>query len=156
MSETDTDSSHPLDLRDPRQAGVYRVMQADVAALEAMARDEAVAVQVVDVSGVGDKADLLARIHAGLSFPDGWGRNWDALADGLKDLSWLGDAEPRLLVWHGLEGVHHADPELDATLCEILEETSAFWADQGIALWSLVSLQRALHESAGPEAGSLH
>ncbi len=155
MSEAE---SHALDLRDPRQAGVYRVMAADVAALVDIACAEDVAVHEIDVGAASDKAALIERIHQALAFPDDWGRNWDALSDGLRDLSWLDGGEaPRLLIWRGLEAVHASAPDLDATLCEILEEASAFWAEQGIALWSLVRLDRyADAPESEPASGSIH
>lgn len=45
---------------------------------------------------------LLARLAHGLSFPDYFGANWDALIDCLSDLSWSNapdvviDMQPRL------------------------------------------------------------
>ncbi len=72
MSDNDP---HPLDLRDPRQAGVYRVMRADVVPLLALAQDEFVTVHDIDLHGIDDKPALLARIAESLAFPPGWGRN---------------------------------------------------------------------------------
>ena len=134
--------SHPLDLRDASQAGVYRVMCADVAPLLALASDEDVAVHEIDLIGLDDKREVIERIHTALEFPDDWGRNWDALADGLNDLSWLGDATPRLLVWRGMDDLHVDAPELEETLVGILEDTSASWAEDDIAVWSLICLTR--------------
>jgi RNAse (barnase) inhibitor barstar len=42
----------------------------------------------IDRSAQG-KQDLLAGIAQGLSFPDYFGENWDALIDCLSDLSWV-------------------------------------------------------------------
>ena len=134
--------SHPLDLRDASQAGVYRVMCADVDPLLALASDEDVAVHEIDLTGLDDKREVIERIHSALAFPDDWGHNWDALADGLNDLSWLGDAAPRLLVWRGMDDLHVDAPELEETLVGILEDTSASWADDDIAVWSLICLTR--------------
>lgn len=131
---------HPLDLRDPRQAGVYRVMRADVVPLMALAQDEFVAIHDIDLHGIDDKPALLVRIGEALQFPAGWGGNWDALADALNDLSWLGEPTPRLLVWRGMDQLHARAPELESTLCDILEEASARWAADGVAMWSLLSL----------------
>lgn len=127
-----------LDLRDPRQAGVYRVMQADVASLVRIATEESVAVHEIDLEGADDKDAMLARVHRALDFPADWGRNWDAFEDGLRDLSWLGDETPRLLIWRGMDDLHADAPEVEETLCAILDDGSAYWADEGIALWSLV------------------
>ena len=134
--------SHPLDLHDAIQAGVYRVMCADVAPLLILAAEEDVSVHDIDLSGVDDKAALLERIYNTLEFPDDWGRNWDALADGLNDLSWLGDATPRLLVWRGMDDLHTDAPDLESTMIGILEDTSASWAEDDIAVWSLICLTR--------------
>lgn len=134
--------SHPLDLRDASQAGVYRVMCADVAPLQSLAADEEVAVNDIDLSGMVDKAAIIERIYTTLEFPADWRRNWDALADGLNDLSWLGDPSSRLLVWRGLDELHIAAPDLEATLISILEDTSASWAEDDIAVWSLICLTR--------------
>ena len=132
--------SYPLDLRDASQAGVYRVMCADAAPLLTLAADEDVSVHDIDLTGVNDKAALLERIYTTLEFPENWGRNWDALADGLNDLSWLGDATPRLLVWRGMDVLHVDAPELESTMIDILEDTSAIWAADDIAIWSLICL----------------
>jgi hypothetical protein len=44
-------------------------------------------------SHVQGKEELLDRVARGLSFPDYFGRNWDALIDCLSDLSWSNAAE---------------------------------------------------------------
>lgn len=44
-------------------------------------------------SNVQGKEELLDRVARGLSFPDYFGRNWDALIDCLSDLSWSNAAE---------------------------------------------------------------
>lgn len=39
---------------------------------------------------INSKADLLEVFRTSLNFPDYFGKNWDALNDMLRDLSWLG------------------------------------------------------------------
>ena len=46
------------------------------------------------------KAELLDGLARALEFPGWVGRNWDALADALGDLSWL-PAGPKVVVWAG-------------------------------------------------------
>ena len=46
--------SHPLDLRDASQAGVYRVMCADVTPLLSLAADEEVAAHEIALAGAED------------------------------------------------------------------------------------------------------
>jgi RNAse (barnase) inhibitor barstar len=51
----------------------------------------------IDRSSQG-KQELLARLAQGLSFPDHFGENWDALIDCLSDLSWV--QAPEIVIDH--------------------------------------------------------
>ena len=94
---------------------------------------------VVDVAEARHKQDLLAAFAAGLRFPDWVGRNWDALSDALRDLSWW---EPgvrgRAII---VAGAGHLGDEFDdewATVCEILEEAADRWRSTEVPLGVLV------------------
>lgn len=149
-----TGAPHPLDLRDPRQAGVYRVMQTDIAPLLALAHEQGVALHALDLSDVHDRNGVIARVHAALSFPRDWGHNWDALADGLNDLSWLGEPAPRILLCHGIEQLQACAPTIQATLCDILEEASQRWAAADMAFWTLLGLDRFTPACGNADPGS--
>lgn len=43
----------------------------------------------LDLSGVRSKAELMRRCGDALRLPEWVGGNWDALADALRDLSWV-------------------------------------------------------------------
>jgi hypothetical protein len=64
------------------------------------------------------KAELLDAVADALDFPAWTGRNWDALADSLTDLSWL-PAGPQVLVWPAPERLRDADPAAYATAIEV-------------------------------------
>ena len=68
---------------------------------------------------VGSKAELLEGFAAALRFPRWVGRNWDALADALGDLSWL-PAGPQAVVWVGPARFEVADPDGYRTALEVL------------------------------------
>ena len=51
-----------------------------------------------EVAGPTSKAELLEALHAGLAFPDYDGRNWDALADLLRDPAASGGG-PIVVAW---------------------------------------------------------
>ncbi|MFF8270272.1 barstar family protein [Streptomyces sp. NPDC016562] len=94
----------------------------------------------LDLDGVRDKAGLMARCGDALRLPDWVGGNWDALADAVRDLSWLpvpvpggaegGGAAGRLVVvtsWRRFAEARPGDWEI---LVEILEEAVAFWRER--------------------------
>jgi Barstar (barnase inhibitor) len=70
------------------------------------------------------KAELLADLAAALRFPDWVGRNWDALSDALRDLSWL-PAGPQVVVW---TGASLTDPAAYETALEVLQHATALAA----------------------------
>lgn len=71
----------------------------------------------------GSKAELIDAVAAALGFPAWTGRNWDALADALSDLSWLPPA-PHVLIWAGPERLRAADPDAYRTAIELLEQAA--------------------------------
>ncbi|MGV9243766.1 barstar family protein [Streptomyces sp. NPDC003710] len=61
-------------------------------------------VVLLDLDGVTDKSAFMERVARALDLPDWFGRNWDALADSLSDLTvWPSAAAERglLLVVRG-------------------------------------------------------
>ncbi|MBI3687202.1 MAG: barstar family protein [Actinobacteria bacterium] len=71
------------------------------------------------VSGPASKAEFLDAVAEAFAFPPWFGRNYDALADCLADLSWLPGGR-FALVWVGWERLRAADPAAFDVLQEIL------------------------------------
>ncbi|MFE9451479.1 barstar family protein [Streptomyces sp. NPDC006739] len=97
-------------------------------------------VVTLDLDGVTDKAGLMARCVRALELPEWFGRNWDALADSLSDLSvWPREAAGRglLLVVRGWRGYATARPEE----WEIAREVFATAADRTVALTVALTLE---------------
>ena len=94
---------------------------------------------VVDVAGARHKQDLLEAFAVGVRFPEWVGRNWDALSDALRDLSWWVPGERgRALI---VAGAGHLGDEFDAdwiVLCEILGEAAERWRTTDTPLGVLV------------------
>ncbi|MEU6757498.1 barstar family protein, partial [Streptomyces sp. NPDC046685] len=94
----------------------------------------------LDLDGVRGKAELMARCGDALRLPDWFGGNWDALADAVRDLSWLpvpvprgaegAGAAGRLVVVTSWRRFAEARPEDWEILVEILEEAVAFWRER--------------------------
>lgn len=82
----------------------------------------------LDLGGVLDKAAFMDRCADALSLPDWFGRNWDALADCLTDLSWAPDAPGRLLVVSGWREYAEAAPGDWAVAQEVFADAVTYWS----------------------------
>ena len=120
------------------EAGAYRVPETHVVALwDAAEGLDFIAVRI-DLSDCTEAYALLVRVAQALKFPDWFGYNWDALADCLSDLEWLGDAGGYLLLFQGSAALHAAAPDEFATLIEVIDEVAAAWHDDGVPFWGFV------------------
>ena len=136
-----------LDLGDPMRAGVFFVTSEDIAILVDIVHDAGLLARHVDLRGCRDKATLLARMAAALDIPDDRGRNWDALGDALRDLSWL-PAPGYVLLVGDARDLRDADEAGFDTLLALLDEASAEWATCEIPFWAFLALPEAEFEDA--------
>jgi len=96
-------------------------------------------VRVVDVSQARDKAALLDAFAGALSFPTWVGRNWDALDDALRDLSWWASGERGRAIIVTRAGRLHDGLEREwATLCDVLVTAADRWRETPTPLGVLV------------------
>ncbi|WP_078892618.1 barstar family protein [Streptomyces sp. NRRL F-2580] len=107
----------------------------------------------LDLDGVLGKAELMRRCGVALRLPEWVGGNWDALADAMRDLSWLPQAAGRLVAVTSWRGYAAARPGEWETLVEVLEEAVDFWREQEGGPGLTVLLAEAEAE-AGPAAGA--
>ncbi|MFD5413124.1 barstar family protein [Streptomyces nojiriensis] len=110
----------------------------------------------LDLSGVRGKAELMRRCGDALRLPEWVGGNWDALADALRDLSWLPSPPGggRLLAissWRGYAGARPGEWE---TLVEVLEEAVDFWREREPSGGELVVVLADPEAGPGPVAGA--
>ena len=134
-----SDSGFDMGLEDVSQAGVYGVGDGDLGGLAAVARDAGLRVWRIDLEGCADKRTLLMRLGTQLDFPAGWSRNWDALSDGLRDLSWL-PASGYALLFGEADGLRQANGEDFDTLLDVLAEASSRWAEDAVPFWAFLEL----------------
>jgi hypothetical protein len=135
-----TDSGFDIGLDDAGRAGVFFVGAGDLATLAAAAQDAKLLARRIDLQGCADKATLLLRIAVALDFPATFGRNWDALADSLRDLSWL-PAGGYVLLFEGGGDLRDADEDDFDTLLSILDEARAAWAGRDVPFWAFLALR---------------
>lgn len=133
------DTGFALALDDPRQAGVFFVGNDDLDTLDAAARDTDLRACRIDLQDCTGKDALLQRLADALSTPEGQGRNWDALSDQLRDLSWL-PAPGHVLLFAGAATLRDtSEPDFD-TLLDILEEAAADWQSREVPFWAFLAL----------------
>ena len=135
MSESGFDPG----LADPERAGVFFVTEDDLDPLSAVGRDAGLMVRRIDLSGCDSKSALLLRIATVLDFPQTSGRNWDALSDSLRDLSWLEAPGYVLLFEQAHELRDRTEADFD-TLLDILDEASQAWATDETPFWAFIAL----------------
>ncbi|MCC8361837.1 barstar family protein [Lysobacter sp. A6] len=145
-----SDSGWELGLADADNAGVYFVTMEDLDTLGVAARDAGLQVRRIDLGGA-DKHQLLLRISTALDFPNTFGRNWDALSDSLRDLSWLPKAGFALLFENG-GALHQAEGEDFDSLLEILEESAQDWAEREVPFWSFIALPESVFDEIDQQA----
>lgn len=133
------DDDARLDLADPKLAGVYFVTEDDLDTLATATTESGLLLRRLDLQTCHDKSALLQQLAQVLTLPPGQGRNWDALNDQLRDLSWL-PANGYVLLFAHAEALRDADEAAFDTLLEILEQASAAWQAQSVAFWVFLAL----------------
>jgi hypothetical protein len=98
------------------------------------------ATTTVDLRGAADKPAILEAFARGLDFPSWVGRNWDALDDALRDLSWWPAATCGRVIlvcgWSRSPGAPLADL---AIARDVLDTAVAAWAQSEAPLVVLLS-----------------
>ena len=94
---------------------------------------------VVDLAGATSKAEFMDRCATGLELPGYFGRNWDALADCLTDLSWWGETDGYLLLVTSWSDFAQAAPKDAATAAETFLAATGFWAVRDAPLTALLA-----------------
>lgn len=87
------------------------------------------ATAVVDLSAALDKSAILATFAHGLGFPKWVGRNWDALDEALRDLSWWPAGEcGRLVLVVGLERMTVGTANDREVTLDVLQTATVSWS----------------------------
>jgi RNAse (barnase) inhibitor barstar len=123
-------------LSDPAKAGVFH-LDKDARQLAQSAAEAGLAAFRVDIGHAHDKEDFLEHLSETMRFPDWFGGNWDALADCLRDLSWL-DAKGYVIILekskHFCASHRH---EFDEAI-DVLKEAARYWQSQGKPFWAFI------------------
>ncbi len=99
--------------------GVRPVSQpVDVVALEAACEALGRPLLLIDTHQVSDKAGFMEAVATGFELPDWFGRNWDALADSLRDLP-----PGAVIAWDGWTDLARTAPRECEVAIEVLAES---------------------------------
>jgi RNAse (barnase) inhibitor barstar len=85
----------------------------------------------LDGSCITGKGELLDAIARSLSFPDYFGRNWDALEECLRDLEWL-PAPGYVMLFTDADPFWQKDPGAFIVLVSVVGSASDEWAKEGV------------------------
>lgn len=129
---------------DALDAAVRAITAADAPAFVAVpvdvlrARDLRLALQAagwyvstLDRAPVYDKPTLMHALYQSGEYPAGFGFNWDALLDALRDLAWLAEARGVAFVWRHPDVLEARAGDDARTFREVVEEASAHRAAHG-------------------------
>lgn len=101
---------------------------------------------LLDTSGVEDKAGLLDAVATAFELPAYFGRNFDALADSLSDVS---GGRGVLVLWDGFERLASAAPTTYAMALDVFRERAA---QEGFGAFVLL-LRRDTDNTESPHFG---
>jgi len=123
-------------LSDSGHAGVYH-LTCEAWEIAAAAGAADLACIRIDIGHAHDKADFLEHMARAMGFPQWFGRNWDALADCLKDLSWLpGKGWVVVLEKSKHFGAGHSHEFQEAM--DLMGEIADYWRAQNKPFWTLI------------------
>lgn len=122
-----------LRLKNIKEAGVY-IINCELSDVHAAASEVGFTVFDVDLAAVQSKSEFLAAIAQAIAAPEWFGKNWDALADALSDLSWKPSQGYALVLHNGLNTFNLLEHDHEIAK-EILENTVKYWKTQNKPFW---------------------
>ena len=124
-------------LADASQAAAYFIDVRDRALVVEAASALDFTVATANLGNVTDRDALLEELVAALGAPVTAGVDWDTLAEGLGDLSWL-PAPGHVLLLDHCAALREAASDDFATLLEILDAAARAHAAAGVPFWSVL------------------
>jgi RNAse (barnase) inhibitor barstar len=98
--------------------------------LKQLARKHGLAVFSLDGGKTRSKREFLDHAAKVLGFPDYFGKNWDAFADCLTDMSWA-ERSGFLITYTDCHQLAEQSPDEFDTAIEIFKEAAEIWKKEG-------------------------
>lgn len=119
-------------------SGVYVVEgRVILTGLEQLARKHGLVLFVLDGRKIRSKDEFLDNAAAVLGFPEYFGRNWDAFAECLTDMSWA-QGNGFLVAYAECHEFAKRSPDEFPTAIEIFTEAAETWKKEGITFLVLL------------------
>jgi RNAse (barnase) inhibitor barstar len=130
-------------LMDENRGGVWFVPKPlDFKRLQGIAKASGYACFHIDGKNISRKEQLLNHAATALHFPKGFGHNWDALEECLRDLEWI-DGDGYVIYYDHIDGLLGAHPDQFETFLEIVRDAVATWKEDDEAMVVLLSGSKA-------------
>ncbi len=122
-----------LRLKNVKESGIYKI-NCDVDDVRSAAREAGLVLFDMDFSAVHSKSEFMAAIAQSIAAPEWFGKNWDALADALDDLSWK-EAPGYVMLMVNCNASFNLLLNDHDVAKEILESTVKHWNQLGKPFW---------------------
>jgi len=122
-----------LRLKNIKEVGVY-IINCELSDVRSAANEVGFTVFDADLATVQSKSEFLAAVAQAIEAPEWFGKNWDALADALGDLSWKPAPGYVLVLRNGLNTFNLLESDHEIAK-EILDNTVSYWKTQHKPFW---------------------
>ena len=124
-------------LKDSTKSCVCHITPEGLPSLLAAASAAGMTVRRIDLKSVHSKGALFDSLSSALSFPKWFGRNWDAVADCLGDLSWL-PASGYVLTLENSDELNRRLGDDFSIATQVLAAAADLWREQRVPFWVLL------------------
>lgn len=142
-----------IDLSDATASAVLPIHPDDLPALADATARSGLRLARIELAGCDDKPCLLRRIASALAFPAGFGENWDALSDNLRDLGWL-SAAGHVLLFERADHLRDRSEDDYDVLLDVLDDAAATWARRDQPFFAFLELAERDGERTGEAVGA--
>jgi RNAse (barnase) inhibitor barstar len=113
----------------PPKIHIVEESQCDTRALSDAAKSVGLTVFTLDAGRIASRCDLMDGLAASVGFPSYFGRNWDAVSDLLRDLSWA-PATGYVLMITGADNLLAIGTNDFQTFVQVLDTAVHHWWDE--------------------------
>lgn len=124
-------------LKNAAASGVYYLPPPRRTGVESAAGRFRYSTLIADIADQTTAESMLRQLGSALHFPIWYGANFDALYDCLTDPDWQ-PARGHVLLLQGMSALRGADPDVFATLIEVLQAAAETRQEMGAPFWILI------------------